>query len=150
MEGLRELLFARIDSQKDVENERFRSVAQQLTLVERQRVEQKEDTKAAVDAALIAQKEAVKEQTIASEKSIAKSEAATTKQLDQQAVTFRTAIDGVLVILNDLKERVGRLEAMKQGGTEVRDRFSQGWAVVLGGVFALVGIGTLIISLSRL
>jgi hypothetical protein len=39
---------------------------------------------------------------------------------------------------------------MKQGGTEVRDRFSQGWAVVLGGVFALVGIGTLIISLSRL
>src|ERR1035437_10183675 len=48
-------------------DEKFASVNTQLQLIERQRVEQKKDTKDAVDAALTAQKEAVREQTIASE-----------------------------------------------------------------------------------
>lgn len=96
--------------------EKFSSVYKQFELVERQRAEQKVDTKQAVDAALTAQKEAVKEQTTASERAIAKSEMATTKQLDQLGVTFSTAIAGVTTLLNDLKERVTKVEATKAGG----------------------------------
>jgi tetrahydromethanopterin S-methyltransferase subunit G len=96
--------------------EKFRSVERQFELVERQRAEQKVDTKQAVDAALTAQKEAVKEQTTASERAIAKSETATAKQIDQMTITNATAINGVISTLNDIKERVTKVEAEKQGG----------------------------------
>jgi DNA anti-recombination protein RmuC len=98
--------------------EKFRSVERQFELVERQRAEQKVDTKQAVDAALTAQKEAVKEQTTASERAIAKSETATAKQIDQMTITNATAINGVINTLNDIKERVTKVEAEKQGGGE--------------------------------
>lgn len=93
--------------------------------MERQRVEQKKDTKDAVDAALAAAKEAVKEQTTASERAIAKSENSTAEQLKQLNTTFATAIGGVTANHDDLKERVGRIEAIKQGGQET-----------IGGVYA--------------
>ncbi len=92
--------------------EKLHSVELQFALVERQRVEQKVDTKSAVDAALIAQKEAVREQTTASERAIAKSEAATAKQIEQMATTFTTAIGGLADLVADLKDRVGRIESL--------------------------------------
>lgn len=115
---LRTLMESRMEGMTAIENEKFTRVAQQFTLVEQQRVEQKSDTKAAVDAALTAQKEAVKEQTIASERSIAKSEMSTSKQLEQLNTTFATAITGLTTVLNDLKDRVGKLESVKQGSQQ--------------------------------
>lgn len=98
-----------------------RRVEERFAFVEALRVEQKADTRAAVDAALVSQKEAVGEQTLASEKSIAKSETATNKQLDQLGATFATAIAGVNVSLADLKERVGKIESIRRGGQEQVD-----------------------------
>ena len=86
--SLKELMTDRISSMETLTDEKFAAA-------ERQRLEQKQDTKAAVDAALTAQKEAVKEQTTASERAIAKSEAATNKQLEQQQVTVSTAVDAL-------------------------------------------------------
>jgi hypothetical protein len=101
-------------------DEKFKSVDMQLALIERQRVEQKADTQKAVDAALAAQKEAVREQTTASDLAIGKSENAMTKQVDQQGVTFATAIQGTERVLQDLKDRVTRIESVKQGSTDGR------------------------------
>jgi len=133
-----ELSEAKLRGEIELTAQRFDAFTGQLELIERQRVEQKSDTKAAVDAALIAQKEAVQEQTIASGLSIAKSEAATAKQLDQQSVTFTTAVSGVTktssdqkdafnISIADLKERlsaldlkVGAIEGNKQGAQENR------------------------------
>src|SRR5687768_9854890 len=53
------LVESRVQSEIGRHEEKFAKVSQQLALVEQQRVEQKADTKAAVDAALTAQKEAV-------------------------------------------------------------------------------------------
>ena len=89
---------------EDVTLERLVSVEKQFTLIERQRVEQKLDTEKAVAAALSAAKEAVKEQTTASEKSITKSETATAEQLRQLTATFTTALNGISEIIADLKE----------------------------------------------
>lgn len=122
----------------EVSAEKFSSVKQQFDLVEQQRVEQKADTKQAVDAALTAQKEAVKEQTTASERAIAKSEAATTKQLDQQSTTFNTLINGVTNAFNDLKERVTKLEAVKLGGSEVRQQNNVGISQILSTIAVIV------------
>ena len=136
--GLKTLLETEIEESKNITKEQLASIQTQFILIEKQRVEQKQDTKQAVDAALIAQKEAVQEQTIASGLSIAKSEAATAKQLDQLAVTFSTAITGVNQTLsdmkdqwnrdqNDIKERMNKIESSvvniqgeKKGGADAR------------------------------
>lgn len=102
--SLQELFEAKLQGAGNITSEKFTSVETQFDLIERQRVEQKKDTKDAVDAALSAAKEAVKEQTTASERSIAKSETATTKQLEQLTATFSTAILGVTTSINDLKD----------------------------------------------
>ncbi len=109
---------AQLKRVEDVAGEKFDSVDKQFELVERQRVEQKLDTATAVAAALAAAKEAVTEQTAASEKSITKSETATAEQLRQLTATFTTALGGLTNILDDLKERVGKIESRKEGSSE--------------------------------
>ena len=138
MDSLKVLLETEIQQARAVSLEQLHSIQTQFELIEKQRVEQKKDTKDAVDAALIAQKEAVQEQTIASGLSIAKSEAATAKQLDQLAVTFSTAITGVNQTLTDMKDQWNRdqgdmkdrvakiessivnLQGQKKGGDDTR------------------------------
>jgi hypothetical protein len=162
-----ELSEAKLHGEIELTAQRFNSFEALLELKELQRVEQKSDTKAAVDAALIAQKEAVQEQTIASGLSIAKSEAATAKQLDQQSVTFTTAISGVTktssdqkdafnISIGDLKERlsaldlkVGSIESTKQGAreqtTERRAGNSQVIAIAALAASLLAGVFTAVL-----
>lgn len=134
--SLRELLETQVAALEDVEDQKFYKVEQQFELVERQRVEQKKDTKDAVDAALTAQKEAVREQTAASERAIAKSEAATSKQLDQLSVTFVTEAAALRRELGEMKERVLTIEQLKIGGKEATTEQRES----LTGVYAVVGI----------
>lgn len=108
--NLQEVIERSIEGTRLINEEKFRRVEQQFELVERGRIEQKEDTKAAVDAALTAQKEAVREQTTASERAIAKSEAATTKQLEQLANTFNTEASALRRELGEVKDRIGDVD----------------------------------------
>ncbi len=145
VESTREQAETLIDGLREILDEKFSSIARQLDLVEQQRVEQKADTKAAVDAALTAQKEAVKEQTTASERAIAKSEASTTKQLEQLATTFQTAIKAIEDKANDLRDRLTTVESLKQGG---HDTILAVYAfagflltiLVIGGILAASGV----------
>lgn len=113
---LRELMESTANGANAVVEQKFAAVDRQFELVERMRVEQKKDTKDAVDAALTAQKEAVKEQTTAFGLATAKSEAAMTEQLKQLNATFTAAIKGVTDLLNDTKDRISKVEAMRLGG----------------------------------
>jgi len=99
----------------ELTDSKFDKVDLQFTLAENSRIEQKSDTKQAVVDALAAQKEAVKEQTIASDKAIAKSEAVTIEALKQLQAAFSAATDGDRRIVNDLKERIGAIEAARHG-----------------------------------
>jgi DNA-directed RNA polymerase len=150
---LERLLTERIDGQVAVRQEEFRGVKDKLNQTERQRVEQKEDTKAAVDAALSAAKEAVKEQTIASERSIAKSEAATTKSIEQLCSTFDTALEGQRREVADLKERLTTVEQRKVGSGEAegqrREQQSASGAlmgVIFGAAGVLVAVAAVVAS----
>lgn len=98
---------------------RFSFYDRLLSDADKQRVEQKQDTKAAVDAALAAAKEAVKEQNISTEKAIGKTES-----------LFGTSIDAIKADILDLKSFRDTAQG-KQTAT----------VVVLGAVFALISLG---------
>lgn len=147
--GVREVIETKFDFLDKLLMEKFHSVEEKFDLVEKQRVEQKTDTKSAVDAALIAQKESVREQTIASERAIAKSETATTKQLEQLQENFATAVDGLRREIGDLKDRVAGvdtkvsgLQMQKLGAKEDRT----GLYATVGFIFVLLSIAGAVIA----
>lgn len=114
---------------KELLTEKLIAVDKFLNKVEEQRVEQKIDTKTAVDAALAAQ-----------EKAILKTELATAEALRQLKLTFDTALIGVVSSIDDLKNRVGRVEGVKLGGQESK-------AGLYAAIAAAVGIVGLIVTL---
>jgi cobalamin biosynthesis Mg chelatase CobN len=119
--GLLNARFAlQISSLSELIDEKLKAVDLQFALVERQRIEQKVDTKTAVDAALAAQKEAVREQTQASERAIAKSETSFVSQINALGNTVQTAIVGITTTLNDTKERLSRVESRSVGSKEAQ------------------------------
>jgi len=143
--------------------EKFDFIDTRFDLTERQRIEQKKDTKDAVDAALIAQKEAVKEQTIASGLSIAKSETATEKRLEQLTVTMNTAFtsqqqsvsemkDNFNGSINDLKTNIGKIDAVKIGIAEQQSHTKENVSMsymLIGIVIGLVSIASLVIAIFK-
>jgi len=139
VERVKELMISELKGMNAVFEERFNSIGTQLALIERQRIEQKEDTATAVQAALSAAKEAVKEQTTASEKSITKTETATSEQLRQLSTTFTTAQDAVADKVDDIKTRVERIENLKQGSKDAVTGAQAGIALLLA-LLAIAGI----------
>lgn len=79
--------------------EKVEGIRERLVMQETLRVEQKQDTRNSVDEALTAQKE-----------SVAKSEAATAKAIDQLNDTVKALFEGVRRDIDDLKNRAARVE----------------------------------------
>lgn len=128
---LRELLEANASGSSLLVDQKFAAVDRQFELVERMRVEQKKDTKDAVDAALTAQKEAVKEQTMAFGLATAKSETAMSEQLKQLNATFTAGINALTNAHNDTKDRVSRIESTRSGGSAVLTTIMSAMAIVI-------------------
>lgn len=137
---LRELLEANATGSSAIVEQKFAAVDRQFDLVERMRVEQKKDTKDAVDAALTAQKEAVKEQTTAFGLATAKSEAAMTEQLKQLNATFSAGILGITNAHNDTKDRVSRIESRAAGGEGVITNRRSDNALIVACVGVLISL----------
>ncbi len=139
---LRELLETNVSGANAVVEQKFSAVDRQFELVERMRVEQKKDTKDAVDAALTAQKEAVKEQTTAFGLATAKSETAMSEQLKALNATFSAGINALTNAHNDTKDRVGRIESTRAGGSSMI-------ASMIAGVSIIVTIGMAVYAISQ-
>jgi uncharacterized protein YicC (UPF0701 family) len=145
----------RFSSEKELILEKFSSVQTQLALIEDRRVEQKLDTAAAVAAALSAAKEAVNEQKDASDRSSTKTETAFSEQLKQLSQTFVTALNGITVTVDDLKQRLVAMESLKQGGQDRRTDQRSSTALVITVVstaavilFGLIAAAVSIIALT--
>jgi chromosome segregation ATPase len=132
-----DLVTAAIERQDDLRageaklyDERHENVQREFDNIERRRTEHKSDTKVAVDAAFTAAKEAVREQAAASDKAISKSEATVSGQIK--------AVEGTV---DDLKDRIGKLETQQQTKIETRSdsRSNVGMIVgILGAVFGFL------------
>jgi hypothetical protein len=142
---LREFISAGIDGDNKQTVERFAKVDQQFELIERTRVELRIADQTALAAALAAQKESAREQAVAFERATAKAEAATTKQLEQLTINFTTATAGQTAIINDMKDRIGRIESVKAGGKEAISNVQ----MLLALVVVLITIGGFMASLGN-
>jgi phage-related minor tail protein len=130
IQNLKEQMESKLDAAKELRDEKFNSVDDKLDLGERQRVEQKADTEKAITAALEAQKEAAN-----------KSEAAVAKQLEQMQNTFKTEIGNLTTNMSDIKDRVGKMEAVKLGVSEQRVE----GRTTTAGLYAAIGIAVTLV-----
>ena len=123
---LESLIDARLEADEALTVERIRRVDALMDRAEEMRQEQKLDTRAAVEAALNAQKEAT-----------AKMEKSVSEQIAALRVTFETSAAGLRSSFSDLKDRQTALESVRQGVTEQRTERRQ----LTTGMVAAIGLG---------
>jgi hypothetical protein len=131
--ALREFVLGEIRHVREISQTKFEAVSVRTA-------EQKADTKEAVDAALRAAKDAVALQTAASDKAIAKSEAAVTKVIDGLVIQIDKSIEAMREQLNDLKQRVGGLETTKTTRDEGSTKSNRDMALLISAVIVIVAV----------
>lgn len=133
----------------DLQNEKFRSIAQQFTERDTRTEQTARDTKVAVDAALQAAEKAVGKQNEAFALSTAKSEAATTKQIDAIGLLIATTNKAADDKINDLKGSIATLNTMIASFNARGGGMRDGWALLVAGILALIGVLTFIMRLHQ-
>jgi cation transport regulator ChaB len=134
----------KISAKYEIQNEKFSSVQQQFKERDTRTEQSSKDSKVAVDAALQAAKEAVGEQNKSSALAIAKSEAATTKQIDQLQSLIAQGTKASDEKIADVKERLTRIEGMDTGKTKQVETSQSSTALI---VFIIAGfVGLLIVA----
>jgi hypothetical protein len=141
-----ELFEARLKGLELLADERFRSLSAERETAERLRLEQKADTKVAVDAALAALKESNAQQAAAFAAETAKTERNFTDQLKAQRDTFGTAIAGQTTRYDDLDKRLTRIESVRVGGQELKAGFYAAASIAVALVIAAIAGIALVIS----
>lgn len=134
---------------RSIHEEKFRSIEIQFRERDVRTDQTSKDSKVAVDAALQAAKEAVGEQNKSSALAIAKSEASTTKQIDQQGLLIATATAGLNDKIDDLKQRLTQIEGKSTGVAAQQNTQTSlnGFFVGIAGV--LVAVGGVILAFVR-
>jgi hypothetical protein len=134
--ALREFILGEIKHVGELSDDRFRTIEAKFADVAERTAEQKSDTRAALDAALQAAKDAVSLQTEASNKAIDKSEAATIKQIDALGTLVEKSSQTEAEKIDDLKTRLDRIEGRAQG---TQMSFGMVFAIV-GSLAAVIGV----------
>ncbi len=133
-----------------VHDEKFKSIGLQFQERDVRTETSKRDGKDALDAALAAQKEAAEKQAATFGLSVAKSEAATDKRIDQMSALINTTADGLEGKISDVKDRLTRIEGHDEGatGTVSAQQAHGGYIVGIIGLVAAVvfGVGALILA----
>jgi len=130
-----------------VTSEKFRSISIQFIERDTRTEQTSRDSKVAVDAALQAAKEAVGEQNKSSALAIAKSEAATSKQIDQIGALIATLQNGMNDKIADLKDRLTTTDLRLTANDGRSKGLGDGWGylVAVGGL--VIGAAALVINL---
>lgn len=142
-------IIAEVAHLQKLHEEKFLSIQKQFEERDTRGEQTSKDSKVAVDAALQAAKEAVGEQNKSSALAIAKSEAATTKQIDLIGSQQTTNTANLNDKIDDLKARLnvsdGRGSGAKDQGADSRALLALG----LSAVMAVVGVGSALFAMVR-
>jgi len=139
-----------IECLKELHEEKFHSVDTQF--LERDvRVEQTaRDTRVAVDAALQAAEKAVGKQNDSFALAIAKSEAATAKQIDQQGSLIQTTSNGLNDKVTDIKDRLTLIEGRGVGQTVAETTHQTSSGLVINLIIGIAAIFSVMLSAGAL
>ena len=129
--------------------EKFHSIDVQFRERDTRTEQSSKDSKVAVDAALQAAKEAVGEQNKSSALAIAKSEAATNKQLDQIGMLITTTNKALDEKINDLKGRLDRGEGQKQQAVENKGQTNWLIGAILAAVAVIIALASLFVHMLK-
>lgn len=148
--GLKQLIYERIERVE----ERFKSITIQFAEQEKRQEQASRNASTAVEAALQAAKDAVNAQNTSNSLAIAKSEAATAKSIDTIQLLIQTAIATLDGKIDDVKERLTRIEGQATGETTAQ-RLSQtdqqntvGIIGLIAG--ALIGVAGVVVAIMAL
>src|SRR5665213_1907732 len=125
---------ATVNTLRNLHDEKFNSIQKQFNERDIRTEQTQRDSKVAVDAALQAAKEAVSEQNKSSALAIGKSEASTTKQIDQLNVLIASSAKGLDDKISDMKDRLTSLDGQKTGGSAV-------WGYMVGAAGLITALG---------
>jgi len=130
--------------------EKFSSIQTQFVERDTRSERESKDNKVAGDAALQAAKEAVGKQQESGDKAIAKSEAATIKQIDQINTSIGASNKTLDDKIDDVKERITRLESEDKGhqtAVTTQQTSNMNLVSVIGLIVgALIGVGGLLVA----
>jgi hypothetical protein len=140
------LIDDKISSLQEVHDEKFRSISVQFTERDTRTEQNQKDTKVAVDAALQAAEKAVGKQQESFSLATDKSEKATTKQIDQQGLIISTATRALDDKIEDLKQRLTRIEGSMEGRLESKTTGQNTGNYILAIISAIIAAGAVIIS----
>jgi cation transport regulator ChaB len=121
---------------RELSDEKFSSVETQFKERDTRSERESKDNKVAVDAAFAAQKEAAAKQDEGNLKAIDKSERATAETIKTNAELTKTVTDAIMANVSDIKDRVGKIEALKQGGADTRNETR----LIIGLTIAVIGV----------
>jgi hypothetical protein len=124
----------------DLMSERFDSVTTRFTLNDDRQKAESIANETKVNAAFAAQKEAAAEQNKANTTAINKSEDATKEAITKNSEAASAASQALADKIDDLKDRVNRLESVRQGGRESK-------ADLYAAVAAIAAIAAIIVTL---
>ena len=132
---------------QELHAERFNSIGTQFLERDTRAEQTSRDSKVAVDAALQAAKEAVGEQNKSSALAIAKSEAGTTKQIDQIVVLINTTTKSLSDLLTTTTTSLNdKIEDMKSRLTTIEGRSKASgdvWGYVVGAIGVFIAMAAL-------
>jgi hypothetical protein len=120
---------------RELHGEKFHGIEMRFQERDIRFVQKDLDMKTAIDAAFQSSSSAV-----------AKSEAATAKQIDQQGTLIQTQTQALGVQISDAKERLTRLESLGVGEKGGKTQQQQMISWVLAVIMALIAIGTIIFT----
>jgi hypothetical protein len=140
LKALREVLSGDIKNVSDVTLEKFNAVDTRFLERDTRTQQAADESRISLDAALAAAKEAVSEQNKANTEAIRKSELATQKQIDSLVALWTTGNKSVEDKIDDLKTRIGRMEAYATGSHDTRtdQRLNIGQVILVISVLAAV------------
>jgi hypothetical protein len=142
-----------MDTKLAVHEQRFATIALQFEERDVRSVQSSTADRTAIAAALQAAKEAVGEQNKSSSEAIRKSEAATSRQIEQQSILIANTSANLTDKIDDVKERLTIIEGVQAGARAAHtttQSTQQQWVGIIGlGITALVVLVGLVVFLNK-
>lgn len=133
--ALKELQETKIYYESKIAAKEFDFIQKEFNWIEKVRLEQKADSKEALNAALNASKEAVSEQNKSNIANNTKSEDAFTKLIDQMAILITTGNKGLEDKINDVRDRQTRMEGTGTGAKNL-------WGIIIAVIMTTIAIAS--------